>query len=138
MTYILLALTFISTTPDSTVSAFDVPQMSGKYSRQVLISTLVGAACIGGMAVFHLRANDAYSEYQAAESMSAAIETWERVQRYDNIRNAFGVGAALFIARAIYYQVKKSELYRSSHILQMLDLRYAGNSKMAVGIKRNL
>lgn len=138
MTYILLALILISTTPDSTTSAFDIPQMSSKYSRQVLISTLVGAACIGGMAIFHLRANDAYSEYQAAESMSTAIETWDKVQRYDNIRNAFGVGAALFIARAIYYQVKKSELYRSSHILRMLDLRYAGNSKMAVGIKRSL
>ena len=138
MIHILLALAIISTTPDSTISAVDIPQMSSKYSRQVLISTLVGAACIGGMAVFHLRANDAYSEYQAAESMSTAIETWGRVQRYDNIRNAFGVGAVLFIARAIYYQVKRSKLYQSSHILRMLDLRYAGNSKMAVGIKRNL
>jgi len=138
MSYILLTLAFISTTPDSTISTVDVPQMSSKYSRQVLVSTLIGAACIGGMAIFHLRANDAYSEYQEAESMSAAIETWDRVQRYDNIRNAFAVGAAAFIARAIYYQVMKSKLYQSSHILRMLDLRYAGNSKMAVGIKRNL
>lgn len=135
MTYFLLAVTIISTTPDSTI---DIPRMSSRYSRKVLVSTLVGAACLGGMAIFHLRANDAYSEYQAAESMSAAVEMWDKVQRYDNIRNALGVGAAFFIARAIYFQVKKSSLYRSSHILRMFDLRYAGNSKMAVGIKRTL
>ncbi len=135
MTCVLLVLTLVSTTPDSSI---DVPRMSSRYSRKVLVSTLLGAACIGGMAIFHVKANDAYDEYQASESMSSAIESWDKVQRYDNIRNAFGVGAVIFIARAIYYQVRRSKLYQSSHILPMLDLRYAGSSKMVVGIKRNL
>lgn len=136
MTYLLLALVLSSNTvPDSGI---DTQQMSSKYSRKVLVSTLLGAACVGGMAVFHVKANDAYNEYQAAESMSSAIESWDKVQRYDNIRNAFGVGAAVFIARAIYYQIKKSQLYRSSQILQSLDLRYAGNSKMLLGVKKDL
>jgi hypothetical protein len=135
MTYVLLVLTLVSTTPDSSI---DVTRMSSSYSRKVLVSTLLGAACVGGMAIFHVRANDAYDEYQSSESMSSAIESWDKVQRYDNIRNAFGVGAVIFITRAIYYQIKRSKLYRSSHILPMLDLRYAGNSKMMVGIKRNL
>ncbi|MDH4211308.1 MAG: hypothetical protein OEV79_07650 [candidate division WOR-3 bacterium] len=135
MTYVLLVLTLVSTTPDSSI---DIPRMSSSYSRKVLVSTLVGAACIGGIAIFHVRANDAYAEYQSSESMSSAIESWDKVQRYDNIRNAFGVGAVVFIARAIYYQIKRSKLYQSSHLLPMLDLRYAGNSKMVVGIKRDL
>jgi hypothetical protein len=136
MAYVMLALTLVSTTtPDSSI---DVPQLSSRYSRNILVSTLLGAACVGGMAIFHVKANDAYDEYQAAESMSSAIESWDKVARYDNIRNAFGIGAAVFIARAIYYQIKKSKLYRTSQILPLLDLRYAGNSKMMVGMKKNL
>lgn len=136
MVYVLLALILASN--NVTDSGIDDQQMSKKYSRKVLVSTLLGAACVGGMAVFHVKANDAYDEYQAAESMSSAIESWDKVQRYDNIRNALGVGAAVFIARAIYYQVKKSKLYRSSQILRLLDLRYAGNAKMLVGMKKDL
>ncbi len=135
MTYMLLALTLASAASDSVI---DIPRLESRYSRKVLINTLLGAACVGGMAIFHMKANDAYDEYQASESMSSALESWDRVERYDNIRNVFAVGAVVFVTRAIYYQIKKAKLIRSAHIVPLIDLRYAGNSKMVFGIKKSL
>lgn len=128
-------LFLISTTQDSVNS---VAQMERGYSRQVLVSTILGFGCTIGMGVFHLKGNDAYEEYEAAESMSSAVEAWDRVRLHDNVRNVFAAGAVFFVARAIYYQVKKARLRRSASISPVLDIQYTNTPKIIIGLKKHL
>ena len=128
-------LLLISTTQDS---VNNVVQIERGYSRQVLISTILGFGCTIGMGVFHLKCNDAYQEYEAAESMSSAVEAWDRVQLYDNVRNVFAAGALVFVARAIYYQVKKARLQRSASISPVFNMQFANTPKIVIGFKKHL
>lgn len=128
-------LLLISTTQDNVNS---VARIERGYSRQVLISTILGFGCTIGMGVFHLKGNDAYQEYEAAESMSSAVEAWDRVQLYDNVRNVFAAGAVVLVARAIYYQGKKARLRRPVSISPVLDIKYANTPKITVGFKKHL
>lgn len=128
-------LLLLSTTQDSVNSAAQIERV---YSRQVLISTILGFGCTIGTGVFHLKGNDAYKEYEDAESMNAAIEAWDKVQLYDNVRNVFAAGALIFVARAIYYQVRRSRVRRSVSISPILDFQYANRPKIIVGFRKHL
>jgi hypothetical protein len=112
--------------------------MERGYSRQVLVSTILGFGCTIGMGVFHLKGNDAYEAYEAAESMSSAVEAWDRVRLYDNVRNVFAAAAVVFVARAIYYQVKKARLRPSASISPVLDIQYTNTPKIIIGLKKHL
>jgi hypothetical protein len=60
------------------------------------------------------------------------------VQLYDNVRNVFAVGALVFVARAIYYQVKRAQVRRSVSISPVLDFQYANTPKIIVGLRKHL
>jgi hypothetical protein len=128
-------LLLISTTQDSVNS---VAQIERGYSREVLVSTILGFSCTIGVGVFHLKGNDAYEAYEAAESMSSAVEAWDKVRLYDNVRNVFAAGALVFVARAIYYQVKKARRGRSASISPILDIQYANTPKIVIGLRKHL
>jgi hypothetical protein len=116
----------------------NVAQIERGYSQQVLISTILGFGCTVGMSVFHVKGNDAYQEYEAAENMNSALEAWDKVQLYDNVRNIFAAGALIFVARAIFYQVKRAKVRRSVSISPVLDIQYANRPKMIVGLRIDL
>ncbi len=90
------------------------------------------------MGVFHLKGNDAYHEYEAAENMNAAVEAWDKVRLYDNVRNVLAAGALVFVARAIYYQVKRARVRRSVSISPVLNIQYANTTKIVIGFRRHL
>jgi hypothetical protein len=135
MIHVCTILLLLSTTQDSVNSVVQIEQ---GYSRQVLISTILGFGCTVGTGIFHLKGNDAYAEYEAAENMNSAIEAWDKVQLYDNVRNVFAVGALVFVARAIYYQVKRARVRRSVSISPVLDFQYANTPKIIVGLRKHL
>lgn len=135
MIQLLVALTLVSATSDTVIG---MDRVNDDYSRKVLLNTLLGATCIGGMAVCHLKANDAYDAYQTSESMSSALEAWDTVRRYDNIRNVFAIGAVVFLARAVYYQLKQQAPRASTGIKPLIDFQYTGNSKVILGIEKSL
>jgi hypothetical protein len=134
MTHLLVTMFLMVTATDNVT---DTSRIKSRYSRKVLVSTLLGAACIGGTAIFHAKASDAYDEYLSSDDMGSAVASWNKVQQYDNVRNVFAIGAVVFVARAIYYQIKKSAANRSAKLVPVIDLRYAGNSKVLVGLKRD-
>jgi len=135
MIQLLVALTLVSAASD-TVSNTD--GVNSDHSRKVLINTLLGVTCIGGMAVCHLKANDAYDAYQESETMSSALEAWGRVQRYDNIRNVLAIGAVVFVARAVYYQLKDAGPRSSTGVSPVIDFRYTRNPKVVLGVEKSL
>jgi hypothetical protein len=135
MLQLLVALMLVSAATDTT-SATD--RFGEGHSREVLISTLIGVACIGGMAVYHMKANDAYDAYLESETMSSALEEWDRVRRYDNIRNILAIGAVAFVARAVYYQLKPTVQRSSTGIKPLIDFQYARNSKLILGLEKSL
>ena len=130
-----VALTLMSASLDSVP---DLAMMQSKYSRQVLISTILGFTCTLGMGVFYARGKDAYGDYKNSQSMSAAIEAWDRVKINDTARNVFAVGAVFFIARALYYQVKRASLSELKDLAPILEMRYTCGPKMLIGLRKGL
>jgi hypothetical protein len=116
----------------------DLARMQSKYSRQVLINSILGFTCTLGMGVFYSRGSDAYEDYKNSESMSAAIAAWDRVKINDTARNVFAVGAVFFMARALYYQVKRASLSKSKTLAPVLEMRYTCGPKMLIGLQKDL
>lgn len=135
MIQLCVTLTLMSASLDSVP---DLGMMQSKYSHQVLISSILGFTCTLGMGVFYARGNDAYEDYKNSQNMSAAIEAWDRVKINDTARNVFAVGAVFFIARALYYQVKRASLSKLKAFAPVLEMRYTCGPKMLIGLQRDL
>ncbi|UCD20183.1 MAG: hypothetical protein JSU64_03330 [candidate division WOR-3 bacterium] len=133
MIQLVVSIILVSATADTTVTGDEVAH---DHSRKVLVSTLIGSACIGAMGICHLKANDAYDAYLGSETMSSALEEWDRVRHYDNMRNILAIGAVVFIARAVYYQFRQNSVERSTNFRPRVDLQYACNSRVIVGFEK--
>ncbi len=133
MIQLVVSIILVSVMADTTVTGDKVVK---DHSRKVLVSTLIGSACIGVMGICHLKANNAYDAYLGSETMSSALEEWDRVRHYDNMRNIFAIGAVVFIARAVYYQFRQGSIKRSSNFRPRVDLQYACNSRVVVGVEK--
>jgi hypothetical protein len=90
------------------------------------------------MGIFYAKGNDAYEDYKNSQSMSAAIEAWDRVKTNDAARNIFAVGAAFFLVRAVYFQVKRASVPKKTSFFPVIDVRYACQPKFMIGLQANL
>ena len=120
---------------DTTHSAKPLRQ---KYGRQVLVNSVLGFACTIGAGVFYVKGNNAYEDYKDSQSMSTAVEAWDRVKTSDFVRNACAAGAVFFVARAVYYQIKKMRLPKSSGLVPVFEMRYAEQPKLLFGLCKGI
>lgn len=132
---LVVALALISASQDSMPNR---EMIQSKYSRQVLINSILGFTCTLGMGIFYAKGNDAYEDYKNSQSMSAAIEAWGRVKTSDAARNISAVGAAFFLARAVYFQIKRANVPEKTSLSPVIDVRYACQPKLIIGLQTNL
>lgn len=135
MIQFIVALALVSAAQDSIPSR---EILQSRYSRQVLINSVLGFTCTVGMGIFYAKGNDAYEDYKNSQSINAAIEAWDRVKTNDTARNIFAVGAAFFLARAVYYQVKRASIPKANSFSPVIELHYAHRPKIVVGLQRSL
>ena len=135
MIHLCVALTLIAIPQDS-VSESEM--MQRKYSRQVLVNSMLGFSCAIGMGIFHAKGNDAYDDYRNSQSMNTAVEAWDRVQTNDTARNIFAVGAALFLGRAIYYQIKRASILKSASLVPVIEMHCSNQPRIQIGLQKNL
>ena len=135
MIQLCVALVLIAVPQDS---VSDPEMMQRRYSRKVLINSIAGFACTIGMGIFYVKGNDAYDDYTSSQSMSAAIEAWDRVKINDTARHVFAVGAAFFLARAVYYQIKRASVPRSKSVTPVIEMDFSSQPKIQIGLHKNL
>jgi hypothetical protein len=124
--------------PQDTMPNTELMQMQRKCGRQVLINSVVGFACTIGMGIFYAKGGDAYEDYKSSETMQSAAEAWDRVKLNDTMRNVFAAGAVIFLTRAVYYQIKRVRLQRSSALTPVIEVRYAAQPKLLIGLQKSL
>lgn len=132
---LIVALVLISASEDSVPSR---EMIQSKYSRQVLVNSILGFTCTLGMGIFYAKGNDAYEDYKNSQNMNTAIEAWDRVKTNDAARNIFAVGAAFFLARAVYFQIKRANVPEKTSLSPVIDVRYACQPKLIIGLQTNL
>ena len=135
MIHLCVALALVAVPQDS-ISDTEVIQQ--RYSRQVLINSILGFSCTIGMGIFYVKGNDAYNDYKSSQGMSTAIEAWDRVNGNDMARNVFAVGAAFFLARAVYYQIKRANVPKSASVTPVIEMDFSCRPKIQIGLQRNL
>ena len=135
MTQLIVALALVSTPQDSMPSRETI---QNRYSRQVLINSVLGFTCTLGMGIFYAKGNDAYEDYKNSQSINAAIEAWDRVKTNDTARNMFAVGAAFFLARAVYYQIKRASVPEAASFSPVIEVHYACQPKIILGLQHSL
>ena len=140
---ILLICTLVTIGQDSTPPA--QPEVTKSYTKQVLINTFVGLGFTVSAGIFYKKGNTAYEEYEESETMKSALENWDNVELYDNMRNVCALGALVFLGRAIYYQLKNVRVSSSTHSLQeeqdfrpMIDFVYTNQPRVIIGVVKNL
>jgi hypothetical protein len=116
------------------VEHIDIP-VPPAYTKQVIINGIIGVGFTATATVFYIKGNDAYDNYLLSDSLVEATAAWNKVQTYDTIRNVCAVGAALFLARALYYQFKNIKVYRSARITPILNFDAAYCSRINVGLE---
>ena len=135
MIQFIVALALVSAPQDS-ISSREILQ--SKYSRQVLVNAVMGFTCTIGMGIFYAKGNDAYEDYKNSQSINAAMEAWDRVKTNDTARNIFAVGAAFFLARAVYYQIKRTSVPKTTSFSPVIEVHYAYQPKIVLGLQRKL
>ena len=135
MVQFIVVFTLVAGSPDSMP---ETELMQKKCGRQVLINSLVGFTCTLGMGIFHARGSDAYEEYKTSQSMKNAAEAWDKVKLNDTMRNVFAVGAVFFLTRAVYYQIKRVRLEKTSVLSPVIEVRYAAQPKLLLGLQKSL
>ena len=135
MIQLCVTLTLLSASLDNMP---DLEIVKSKYSRQVLVNSILGFGCTLGMGIFYTKGNDAYEDYKNSESMSTAVEAWDRVKINDAARNVCAVGAVFFFARALYYQVKRMSISKSKAFSPVFDIHCAYGPKMTIGLQKDL
>lgn len=135
MMQFIVALALVSAPQDSNPNQ---EMLRSRYSRQVLVNAVLGFTCTIGMGIFYAKGNDAYEDYKSSQSINAAMEAWDRVKTNDTARNIFAVGAAFFLARAVYYQVKRAGVPKTTSFSPVIEVRYVYQPKIVLGLQRNL
>lgn len=109
------------------------------HSKQVIINGFLSAGLGITAGIFHIKGNDAYTDYQNSIIISEAVDNWERTKLYDNVRNLCAAGAVFFAARTLYYHIKnKQEKPETPKSLPFLDFKYIDTSKWVLCIKKAL
>ena len=134
----LLMLCLININNDSL--EVDQKALPKTYSTQIIINGFLSAGLGISAGIFHIRSNDAYTDYKNSTTVAEAVDNWERTKLNDNVRNICAVGAVFFTARTLYYHIrnrqeKKCETPKS---LPFLDFKYIDTSKWVLCIQKAL
>ncbi len=136
MVHFILITTIISVSGDSLNLS---PSSAHKsYTKDIIISAGLGVALGAGAYFCHNKAESAYEEYKSDTTMKQTVKDWNTIVKYEGYRNVPGVDAMLFIGRAVYYQLKNVRGSRTTSYLPGLEVRYAHNNKLIVGIKQKI
>lgn len=135
MTGLLIICIFASSVNDSIAP---VRPARVSYTKQVWINGLVFVGCAVGTGVFYSMGNSAYEEYKESETIKSALENYDKAQLYDNFRNVFAVGAVVFLARAVYYQIKNVKASKSYGFAPVIDIECTSCPKLIFGVQKNL
>jgi hypothetical protein len=132
----LLMLCFINLNNDS----LEVNQrvLPKTHSTKIVINGFMSVGLGITAGIFHVRGNDAYTDYQNSTTIAEAVDNWERTKLNDNVRNICAAGAVFFAARTIYYHVKnrKNKKPDGPKSSTLLDFRYIDTSKWVLSIKK--
>lgn len=134
MIYLLFFVLCLNTSTDTSIQQADVVNPRN-YTKQVLINGLVGIGFAVGTGVFYIMGEDAHDHYKESDSIRTALDNWDKMKVYDNLRNACAIGALVFTVRAVYYQLKNVKASKSTKYKPTLDIKYAYQNKWSLGIK---
>lgn len=109
-------------------------ELKKEYTGQLVASGLLSAGFGITAAIFHTRANQSYEEYQSSTTMAQALERWDEVRKYDLYRNVCIAGSVLFLARFMYYHMKRDDEPSSSGLRPRLDFEYTGAPRISLGL----
>jgi hypothetical protein len=134
----LLILCFINLSNDSL--EIDQQILPKTHSTQIVINGFLSAGLGITAGIFHIRGNDAYTDYQNSVTVAEAVENWERTKLNDNVRNICAAGAVFFTARTLYYYIKNKheEKSKKTKPVPLLDFKYIDTSKWVLCIKKVL
>lgn len=135
MVQLFVVLTLVTASQES---ASNIELLQRKYGRGVLVNSVLCFACTIGTGVFYVKGNNAYEDYKSSHSMRTAVEAWDRVRMNDTVRNVFVVGAVFFLTRAVYYQIKRVRLEKFSAVSPVIEVRYAAQPKLLIGLQKGL
>ncbi len=108
------------------------------YTKDVIINA--GISIGFGLGAYYCKntADEAYDAYKSASTIKNTVEQWNKVVLYDRLTIFFGVGSAVFLARAVYYQFKNVKQKKLGRLMPELNLRYAMHNKLIVGFEKKL
>lgn len=121
-------------TNDSVAPAPPLP--APNYTSRMIVNGAIGTGFAIGAFVLNSLGNKAYDEYKTSGTLQDAAENYDRAADYDNLRNICAVGAGFFIARALYYQLKKINRQNEISPALKLDLQGKADGTIQVCIKR--
>src|SRR4030042_2289857 len=107
------------------------PKISRNYTKHVLINGVIGIGFGSAAVFFHVKGNNAYEDYNQSETIIDALNNWHKTETYDIIRNACAVGGAVFLIRAVVFQLKnvKAKMNSQLNFEPVIDYEYAPTPK---------
>ncbi|MGB3341196.1 MAG: hypothetical protein WBB37_06915 [bacterium] len=138
MTQCLLLLCLINLSNDSL--EIDQHVLPKTHSKQIVVNAFLSTGLGITAGIFHVRGNDAYTDYRNSTTVAEAVENWEKTKLNDNVRNICAAGAVFFAVRTIYYHVKnrKNKKPDGPKSSTRLDFRYIDTSKWVLCIQKVL
>jgi hypothetical protein len=106
------------------------------YTSQILINGMIGLGFGAGAAVFHLKSGSSYDAYLKSDSLREATDYYNKTVFYDNLRNICAGGAVLFLAQALFYQLKSVRTKTASRPASEIDLGTCEKNKYYICLKR--
>jgi hypothetical protein len=111
------------------------PTIRNDYRMHIAINGLIGLGFGAGAWLYHRKGDCAYADYCASNTTADAAENWDRVRRYDVLRNLCFATSIVFLARTVYYSVKQGSVPRTSSVGPMMINIAAGDElKLSLGL----
>ncbi len=112
------------------------PTAKKNYTKQVLINGVIGIGFGSAAVFFHVKGNNAYENYEQSNTFTEALDNWNKTITYDIIRDACAVGGAVFLIRALVFQLKNVKTKMSSQLKfdPTIDYEFSPGLKISFGI----
>jgi hypothetical protein len=106
------------------------------YTTQILVNGIIGLGFGAGAAAFHMKSGSSYDAYLKSDSLGEATNYYNKTVFYDNLRNMCAGGAVLFLAQALYYQLKSVRTKTVSGSAPVIDLGMCEKNKYFICFKQ--
>ncbi|HEX7318871.1 MAG TPA: hypothetical protein VF399_00750 [bacterium] len=137
MVQYLLLLSMISQGAIDSVPMAPAPASARKsYTAQILVNGIIGLGFGTGAAVFYMKSGSSYDAYLKSDSLCEATDYYNNTVFYDNLRNICAGGAVLFLAQALYYQLKSVRTKTASRPAPEIDLGMSEKNKYFICLRQ--